>query len=255
MTFDSKLGKAAVRAARPRDGAPSTEAQQALLWLLETALGAREPAERLVAMALTRAGKSTLPESAPDVLAFVRTHLIELMNVQMGSQPTVALLADLEARLDPPVPSYVREISVRPTLIGGTRRDPQGGSVPPSSAEEPMAVVLVDADRVGRTALARALVRARCEVTVVDTPGDLNAALDAAEPVDVALVDTSHAASNAILELLVRRRPGVPVVVRSTDVEGARARLTHVTAAWVDVRPDDAPADELIDAMRQALGD
>jgi DNA-binding NtrC family response regulator len=116
-----------------------------------------------------------------------------------------------------------------------------------------MAVVLVDGDRVGRTTLARALLRGECEVMVADLPADLEAALDAADPVDVALVDANHPAAIAIVELLAQRRPGVPLVVRTGDPVGTLARLAQVTAAKIDVRPRHAAADELIDAMRRTL--
>jgi hypothetical protein len=91
-------------------------------------------------------------------------------------------------------------------------------------------------------------------VTVIDTPSDLDAALDAADVVDVALVDANHPASQAIVQHLARRRPGVPIVARSADAASTRALLGRLTNATVDVRSREAPADELIDALKRAVG-
>jgi hypothetical protein len=247
--LDRKLGAAAPRAgALPEDDSSTTGAQRALLSLLEMALGAREAAQQVIARGLVDSGRSELPTTGLELVAFVRAHLLEPMTDHIGARLTMALVTDLEAQLDPTVPGSVLEPSVPPTSLTRSVRQP-----PTSGAAPKMAVVLIDADRVGRTSLARALLRGACEVLVADVPADLETALDAADPVDVALVDANHPAALAIVQLLAQRRPGVPVVVRTGDSVGTLARLAQVTAAKIDVRPRHAAADELIDAMRRVL--
>jgi hypothetical protein len=253
--LDRKLGAAAPRAGGlPEDDSSTSGAQRALLSLLEMALGAREAAQQVVARGLVDSGRSELPTSGLELVAFVRAHLLEPLSDHIGARLTMALVTDLEAQLDPTVPGSVLEGSVPPTsLTRSVRQPPTSGPAPHSARAPKMAVVLIDGDRVGRTTLARALLRGECEVMVADLPADLEAALDAADPVDVALVDANHPAAIAIVELLAQRRPGVPLVVRTGDPVGTLARLAQVTAAKVDVRPRHAAADELIDAMRRTL--
>jgi hypothetical protein len=252
--LDRKLGAAAPRAGGlPEDDSSTTGAQRALLSLLEMALGAREAAHQVVARGLADSGRSELPSSGPELVGFVRAHLLEPMSDHIGPRLTMALVTDLEAQLDPGVPGSVHEPSAPPTSLTRSVRQPTSGAAPHSTRAPKMAIVLVDGDRVGRTALARALLRAGCEVMVADLPRDLESALDAADPVDVALVDADHAAAIAIVALLAERRPGVPVVVRSNDPVGMLARLAQVTTAKVDVRPRHAGPDELIDAMKRVL--
>lgn len=254
--MDRKPGAAAPRAGGlTEDDSSTTGAQRALLQLLEMALGAREPAHEIVAHGLTRAGRRELPQSGPELVAFVRAHLLEAMSDHIGPRLTMALVTDLVAQLDPGVPGSVLEPSAPPTSLTRPLKPPTSGVASPRPRATKLAVVLVDGDRVGRTALARALLRGQCEVMVADLPGDLEAALDAADPVDVALVDSSHPAASAIVTLLATRRPGVPLVVRSNDPVGTLARLAELTAAPVDVRARNAPSDELIDAMRKAIGE
>jgi hypothetical protein len=253
--LDRKPGATAPRAGGLTEGDSATEVQRALLTLLELALGTRESALRVVEQGLVAAGRAELPESAPELVGFVRAHLLEPLSDHMGPRLTMALVTDLVAELDPGVPGSVLAPSSPPTSLTRPLRAPPTSGVggPRARAAQKMAVVLVDGDRIGRTALARALLRGQCEVMVADLPSDLDAALNAADPVDVALVDANHPAAIAIVELLASRRPGVPVVVRSNDPAGMRARLAGLTAARVDVRLRGAPADELIDAMRRAL--
>jgi DNA-binding NtrC family response regulator len=117
-----------------------------------------------------------------------------------------------------------------------------------------LGVLLVDGDRVGRTTLARALLRSQANVTLVDAVGDLVAVLNADEVVDVVVVDTAHPAAQAILELLVKSRPDATIVARGGDVARTRAFLTQLGVAKLDVRSREAPVEELIDAMKRAVG-
>jgi hypothetical protein len=229
----------------------TTPEQKALVSLLEMAFGAAEPVAVIIAQALISASRDDLPGSGPDLVAFVRAHLLTTLSDHIGPRLTMALVDDLAAQIDP--------TGVAPT-------DP---SVPPSSMPRPVArvasrarssprvrservgVLLVDADRVGRTTLARALLRAQWEVTVVDSRAELDAALESGDPVHVALVDATHAHAQAVVEALARVRPDVAVVARSGDSIRTGALLAHLGVAKFEVRSREAPAEELVDAVRR----
>jgi CheY-like chemotaxis protein len=205
------------------------------------AYGGVDGARAAVAQALALAGREELPTSGSELVAFVRAHLLESLTEQVGPRLTMALLDDLAGQLDP--------TTVPP---------PPDSQAPPSSVPRPVAriamhpvsaprvrglrlgVLLVDADRVGRTTLARALLRADSNVTLVDTVADLVAVINADEVVDALLLDIAHPAAQAIVE-----------VARGGDVARTRAFLTQLGVAKLDVRSRDAPAEELIDALKR----
>ncbi|MGH7293945.1 MAG: hypothetical protein ACRELB_03375 [Polyangiaceae bacterium] len=229
-----------------------------LVGLLELAFGSAAPAHEAIAAALALAGRDELPSTAPELITFVRAHLLPTLSDQIGPRLTMALVDDLVDKLDPgPPPSRPGDDSVPPS------------SVPPSSVPRPIAriaaravssshvrkngigVLLVDGDRVGRTAVARALLRCHWDVTVVESVDDLNAALESGDPVDVALVDAAHPAAHALLEAMARLRPDAVVVARSSDAIRTRAQLGEIGIARFDVRAREAPAEELIDAIKR----
>ena len=114
-------------------------------------------------------------------------------------------------------------------------------------------VLLVDPDRVGRTAIARALVRANSNVTVVDTAGELERAFADGETFDVAVLDAHHSAAEAIISALSAKLPRVAIVARSNEAAATRALLADRGITRFDVRSRDAPAEELVDAMARTL--
>lgn len=117
----------------------------------------------------------------------------------------------------PPLPTPVSSAVPRAAAIPSLPTH-----VPPVSLHERRAVLLVDGDRFGRSALARALVRSRFDVTVVD---DAPAALDALDngPFDIVLLDFEQASGRPVL-LSVRSRGGDAMVfLRAENLDGARA--------------------------------
>ena len=114
-----------------------------------------------------------------------------------------------------------------------------------------MIVTLIDYGAGNVTSVARALLRAHWDVTVIDTMADLATALDSGDPVDVAVVDAAHPTAHALLEAIARSRPDVIVVARSADAIRARAQLVDLGIARFDVRSREAPAEELIDAIKR----
>jgi len=249
---------------------PEATPQRRLQSLLELSLGDKIVAQAAIAHALALAGRSELPESGPELLAFVRAHLVNILTGELGPRLTIALLDDLADELDPgsvdlsnelprssaPAPSTTPPYSgPRDVPDSSVRNVPSSRSVSssPRLRGTHIGLLLVDPDRVGRTTLARALVRAGANVTVADSIAELESALEDGENFDVALVDAYHPTAPAILSALVRRMPHVVVVARSREATSTREMLTRLGVLRFDVRSHDAPAEELVDAMNRTL--
>jgi hypothetical protein len=234
-----------------------TSAQRTLLTLLEMACGASEPALEAIRQAMVLAGREDLPLTAPEIVAFVHAHLVPLLTDQIGARLTMALLDDLSDKLgveDADASSNLEGSVPPPASIGRpiARMRPRRASAP--RVKPRFSVVLVDADRVGRSTLARALLRAKWDVTAVDTAADMASTLQAGEPIDLVLIDGHHAEVEVILGAVLSSRPNAAVVVRSWDAARSRAMLATLGAERYEVRSHDAPSEELLEAARRALG-
>jgi predicted Fe-Mo cluster-binding NifX family protein len=217
------------------------------------AYGGADDARDAIAGSLALAGRDELPTSGRDIVAFVRAHLLESLTEHIGPRLTMALLDDLAAQLDPIGIPAAPDSEVPPSSVP---RPVARIAMHPVSAPRvrglQLGVLLVDADRVGRTTLARALLRAQSNVTLVDTVADLVAVINADEVVDAMVLDVAHPAAQAIVELLVKNRPEAVVVARGGDVARTRAFLAQLGVTKLDVRSREAPVEELIDAMKRA---
>src|SRR5271166_1572169 len=76
-----------------------TSAQRTLLQLLEMACGATEPALEAIRQAMVLAGRDDLPLTGPEIVAFVRAHIVTLLTDQVGPRLTMAMLDDLVDKL------------------------------------------------------------------------------------------------------------------------------------------------------------
>jgi hypothetical protein len=233
-----------------------------LLALLDMSLGNPVLARAAVAHALANAGRADLPQSPVEMLSFVRAHLTPILTSELGPRLTLTLLDDLEAKLDPePVDSAVRAVGSSPPVpsepppstlrrIGTIDFRPQP-TPPPATA---LGVLVVDPDRIGRPSLARALLRAKWGVTVVDTPAEVSLAFDGGEDFAVALVHTDHPHAVPIVVEVLARYPGIAVVARCRDLTGCRKQLSAMGVAHLEVRAPDAPPEELVETIRRTLG-
>jgi hypothetical protein len=219
--------------------------EQALLSLLQLACGSYESALDVLGRSLARAGRDKLPRSASAVVDFVREHVLQVLEEEVGPRLATALGEDLVGALGEQLPMAER-ITIPPASVS---RAVQGQPARVSrGAGAPLGVALVDADRVGRTALARALVRESWNVTVVDSPQVEEVDPD---PLDVALVDEAHPDAQAILEFLVRTHPGLVVVVRGQGGDKLRDHLGLLRAERVEFTPAEASPEELVRAIRR----
>jgi CheY-like chemotaxis protein len=147
-------------------------------------------------------------------------------------------------------PAYVRD-PPPPTVVPETVKHPSSATKRIQRVARP-SVILVDPDRFGRASLARALVQAQCDVTVLDDAGDVIRALESAEPLDVVITDIDGVDIEALLRALRRIRPTVPVIAWT---KSARAVAEHVlltaSIAVFDVMPKSARSVEVIDLVRR----
>jgi DNA-binding NtrC family response regulator len=101
--------------------------------------------------------------------------------------------------------------------------------VPPAprgrTENERATVLLVDADRLGRVALARALVSAGFDVLVLDEKQDILDAIIGKPVLDLLLTEIDGIDVDAILRTFVAHQPGMPVLVWT---KAARATADHV---------------------------
>lgn len=198
-----------------------------LATLLASAYGSVQDAQAAMGRALADGQRSELPASIPELLAFVRAHLLPILSVDIGARLTMALLDDFIAKHEPR--SGVRD-----------KETPEAGR---------SCVILVDPDRVGRPAIARALLRAGCHVAAIDSTRQLDELAEASETVNVAVVDVMHPARLALLEGIVERFPGARLVVRSDSEQGTRDLLNGLGAARFEIVPRHTPVRVLVNAV------
>jgi hypothetical protein len=236
-------------------GGPESErrlgVQATLVSLLELAYGARGPALHALEQALVVAGVEHLPDDPADAVAFVRAHLLGPLSADVGPRLTMALIDDLVARFDVPPASAVSSAPPQSMPRPVARVSLRPRSSPP--ARPPLQVLLVDPDRVGRASLARALMRIRWGVSVVESVDDLRDVLHGDVSPDAVLVDLHHPAAAPILDAVVAALPDTLVVVRGADGPRARSLIHGSRAARFEIRSREAPAQELIEAVKRAL--
>jgi hypothetical protein len=228
-------------------------APRSLVSLLELACGSPDVARRILLRGLERARLEEPPKSRTKLASFVRDHLLDVLAEQVGPHLAAAFREDLGVELRDLPTSMPPDVRSAPVSRRVSRR-PAQASRPPREA---LNIVVVDGDKIGRTALARALVRQRWNVTVADSQADVD--LQARGPdataarVDAALVDARHPAALEILERLARAYPGLAVVVRGHDAAKAGAFSERLGLQRVEVVPGEAWADELVRAIRRVV--
>jgi hypothetical protein len=243
-----------LHAVAPEDAenAPASErrvgVQATLLSLLELAYGQRGAAHQALAQALADGGRDHLPDEPAEALAFVRAHLLGPLTTEVGPRLTVALVDEFVIRLgiassamSGPPPSMSRPVA-RVALK----------SRPVPQARSRDCVFVVDTDRVGRASLARALMRDRYGVTVVDTVEEARNALEDGDLPAVAIVDMLHDHAESILRAVVETFPDVAIVLRVAAAAAPPAAVDGVAEDRLTLCSRDASAEDLIEAVRRA---
>lgn len=229
---------------------PQSEDGASLVARLELAYGSPAAAVHALRRALVLAGRSHLPDSPEDLVAFVHARLVPILIAEIGPRLTMALVDDLVADVAPisstqplrPVESVAQPVA-RVAL--------RSRSSPPTKMA--LSVLLVDHDRVWRSMLARDLVRVRWGVSVIDSVEEFDDVVRPGEPIDVAIVDVLHPQASTIIDAVVTAFPTVVLVARASNRATASALLESKGLHRFDVRAREEPAGELIEAVRRIV--
>lgn len=261
----------------PINPANRTPAQRALFRLLETTIPDRGVWERAIRSGLSDAARDELPGEFDEVVAFVRAHLAKYLGDSERPWLISSVLEDLEAEAE--LSKVGGELNSSARMAIATRIPARLATVPapaddgtPSSApvavsvpkppsvprvtlrKERPAVLVVDGDRFKRSALARALVQFRCDVTVLDGGDEAVSVIAGVDPIDVLVLDVDDAGAAKTLEALVATRPEVPVLAWTNApaaVAEHLARVAGVRACAVAARS--ALNTEISEALNRLL--
>ena len=225
----------------------------------------------MIAVALRGARRKGPPKRRDEFLAFVERHLLGELRRKLGSDVSSALMDDLAVGLadcyptkppSRPAPADDDETTERPTI-----RAPDGETQPPVAVPKERApariedddrvshvsgrrsVLVIDADRMARVDLSRALIRADCEVTVRDT---CKGALSSADNYDVIVTDVDGVAIDDLIEAFVDDPPSCAVIAWTKAVQRAKsmfvaAGLTSFSVVHKEERPANVVA--AVDAL------
>jgi CheY-like chemotaxis protein len=251
---------------------PASSAQRALMRLLSTALADDARARRAIEAALSAARESSLPLDSLELLAWVREYLIPSVRAEVAPSLVAAMLEDLEAEIENENALDDPNSSAR--MAASTRVPPPGVAAPPEIAfprdlgptlascspppvlQAPVnfarpVVILVDPDRFGRAALARALVQGRCDVRVLDSASEVCEALASGDDIHVLMTEVDGLEVELMLAALVANRPDLPVIVRTNSPRAVVEHLLHTAGvANYDVMAKSCKSAELIELVR-----
>ncbi len=251
---------------------PASSAQRALLRLLTTALADDGKARRAIHEALVEARESSLPIDSVELLEFVKAYLVPHMQREVGPKLVAAMLEDLEALIE-----HEKAGDSSSRMAISTRMPPPGEQAPPEiefprdapppdlepmpppkrveMSESRPVVILLDTDRFGRAALARALVQGRCDVQVLDSPAEVVEVLRGNAPVHVLLTEIDGLELDAIFAALVETRPELPVIVRTKSPRSVAEHLLRTAGvANFDVIAKSSKNTEVIELVRTLSG-
>jgi CheY-like chemotaxis protein len=223
----------------------STAAQHEVVRILALAYGDEKRAVEAVSRALSESGRIELPEQATALFEFVAREMVPALTSDLGPRLTIALLAELEAFRDaaPIAPSpATHPLSEAP--VTGPRRRSVSEATPSTSRTR---ALLVDPDRLRRANIARALLRAKCDVTAVESAAELRAALASEAVHDIAIVDLGGAKAVELLDAFSTLAPDLPLVACAPDPDATNRVLTArrvktFVACGRSAAPDDIAA-------------
>lgn len=225
--------------------------------------------------ALTEARLDEVPEEFDELVPFVRrflaTHLDDTERPWLVSSVIEDVEAEAEVARLGDTSSARMAVATRIPEKLPTERAPAGDDTPsveieiapvpraPSVPKIPLratrpSVLVIDGDRFKRSALARALVQGRCDVTVLDGGDEALSTLTSSEPIDVVVLDVDAAGADALLAALVTARPDTPVLAWTNAPAAVAEHVTRVAGIRAcAVVPRNALNAELHDAVNRLL--
>ena len=225
-----------------------TEARELLLVLLEGAYGSAEDARAAIERALVHAKRAEFPASVPEIMVFVRAGLVPVLSEDLGPRLTILVLDDFITKQQARSGVRVKgEASEKPKPLG--RIAVRSREAPPRAGRP--RVLLVDADPLGRSAAARALLRENCQVTAIGSLEELGVVTRADGDFEVAVLDDQHPAKLLILEVVVERFPTASLVVRGVAAQATRSALGVLGVKEFELVPSHASSQALVDAIRK----
>jgi DNA-binding NtrC family response regulator len=114
-------------------------------------------------------------------------------------------------------------------------------------------VLVLDADRVGRAALVRSLLRAGCTVVAAGTLDEVDEALGGSDRFDIVLVSTEKESVVPLIATVVALEPDLPVIAIAGGDAQAAAVMEEGGVSRFQVCSRDAWATELVPLLQQAL--
>jgi hypothetical protein len=253
---------------------PFGDARDLLMGFLAQALGDETEAKLAVAVGLRAAGRQELPVLSSELLAFVERHLHAELRERIGGPLAAAMMDDLEAALahasptSPPPPSAGEEGEgvERPTVRAPETDVPPAAVVPsitparlPSRVDEDQgalqaaggrAVLVIDADRMARVDLCRALIHAACDVTVRDTCAGV---VTGADQFDVIVADIEGVAIEELIDAFASDPPDCAVIAWTKAVDRAEAMFRAAGLDSFSVVAKAARPDSVVAAVDQLL--
>jgi CheY-like chemotaxis protein len=237
---------------------PSQEAAEAralLTGLMTNAYGSAVDAHAALERALHRTTRKDLPATIPELLTFLRAGLLPVLSEDLGPRLAMAVLDDFIAKheersgirkKDAPPPSS----SPAPTPLGRIAVRPRRSAA--AKSPHRTRVLLVDADRIGRTALARALLREGFEVATVGSLEELGEVVRSGEELDVVVLDDRHPGRLLAMETVVDGFPAASLVVRSAEEGATRSLLGALGVSEVDVVACSASSEAVVAVVVKA---
>jgi hypothetical protein len=253
-----------------RDGASdrSDRLRDVLVGVLSKAIGDDAEAKLSLAVALGAAGRTELPPEPVELFAFVERHLLPQLRTRVGATLASSIVDDLEAALSRALYDRPAERTARAeeaaTEERPTRRAPAmetaANAVPAISGvrvpvglygagkERPASsrsVLVIDADRIRRVELCRALVLASWDVTVRETCPD--AGEDLGE-FDLIVTEVVGVGLEGWMDTLASEPPGCAILAWTEHVDRARSMLLAAGVDRFEVVAKSARVDAVVEA-------
>lgn len=256
--------------------------------MLEDAFAGDPGARVFVQAALRTARRTTLPTEPDAILDFARAHLVGPLTEELGPRAVAEFLDNLHKAVRPRVASGVdgggvsdsgvREVDAdlstldipsnpsmpvssgaaalsRPSTSRPDPRseEPASSSNPPRSSgtRQRIRTLLVYSDRFTRASLARQLVAASCDVTVIDSIVDIASVTDFP---GVAIVDLAAREIDLVLSAMVARNPQLRVVALLGGDGMAEELLEAARVKKFQTVPRTMRAPELVEMLRRLAG-